>query len=561
MNENNKLDNLVTISQRYRRSVRLDTDINSDDALKGFILQRSGAVALETIADHIKTTDQRAFTITGPYGSGKSSLSLFLSLLAQGNNVAYSIFKSFAEKNIGYGEVIPTFCKTPSFDVKVFTGHKGKLESEIIDWIEGDSAKSFRENLTFLKEQSNERFPNGLIIVVDELGKYLEGAQSDNCYALQELAEVLNRTKNIIFVGILHQSFVAYVNDKSLAERNEWSKVQGRFVDIPLLAAPDEILQMTAEAVICDEKNIPVEIDRAISLVVDFLASKKRIDRANFTKTLKSCWPLNPTVALLLGTLSRRAFFQNTRSVFNFLTSREPLGFKDFLEKTEDLKQTYSFSNLWDYLTTNYEQAIVTSIKESRQFSLASECISNSQKIGPDAVRLVKSISVLYIFGYGSELIATKEILLASMPDLTLERLEKCLNELIKNKITIEHKFKQSFSLFDGSDFDFEKAFQELDEEIDEIDPTLIDSVADLSPIIAKRHYSQTGALRWFSRKIVVDESQITKLINEDGASGSLCVCLKGAENLKAKLDLQERLVLRAYPQNSDEINSVLKDL
>jgi len=68
----------VTIARRFQRSIRLDTDLARADALQGFVCQRSAADGLLGMAGQIAQTTQRAFTWTGPYGGGKSSLAIVL---------------------------------------------------------------------------------------------------------------------------------------------------------------------------------------------------------------------------------------------------------------------------------------------------------------------------------------------------------------------------------------------------------------------------------------------------------------------------------------------------
>jgi hypothetical protein len=72
------LSDAVTVARRFQRSVRVDTDLGAAAALHGFVCQGSGRAALNTMARLIVDAGQRAFTWTGPYGSGKSSLALAL---------------------------------------------------------------------------------------------------------------------------------------------------------------------------------------------------------------------------------------------------------------------------------------------------------------------------------------------------------------------------------------------------------------------------------------------------------------------------------------------------
>lgn len=76
------LSDVVTVARRFQRSIRIDTDLGAASALDGFICNASGRIALETIARAMLESGQRAFTWTGPYGGGKSSLALALASFA-----------------------------------------------------------------------------------------------------------------------------------------------------------------------------------------------------------------------------------------------------------------------------------------------------------------------------------------------------------------------------------------------------------------------------------------------------------------------------------------------
>ena len=73
------------VTRRYQRAIRIDTDLGDPAALEGFICPRSSAEVLETMARHVAESGQGAFTWTGPYGSGKSSLVVALSAALNGN--------------------------------------------------------------------------------------------------------------------------------------------------------------------------------------------------------------------------------------------------------------------------------------------------------------------------------------------------------------------------------------------------------------------------------------------------------------------------------------------
>ena len=92
----------------------------------------------------------------------------------------------------------------------------------------------------------------GVLLFLDELGKVLEAAALGRAdlHFLQELAEVASRSDGkLIVVGILHQAFGEYTGKLAQRTRNEWMKVQGRFIDVPLATVADEQLALLAEAI------------------------------------------------------------------------------------------------------------------------------------------------------------------------------------------------------------------------------------------------------------------------------------------------------------------------
>ena len=76
----------VNVARRFRRSIRIDTDLSDPTALEGFLCPPSSAAVLRTMAKHIAESGQAAFTWTGPYGTGKSSLVIALSAALNGSS-------------------------------------------------------------------------------------------------------------------------------------------------------------------------------------------------------------------------------------------------------------------------------------------------------------------------------------------------------------------------------------------------------------------------------------------------------------------------------------------
>ena len=83
------LTKLVSIRPRFSRSICITRDWDRQDALEGYILTPCGRAALGRITSAISgKSATRVWSLTGPYGCGKSSFNLFLAKLLAGDDSA-----------------------------------------------------------------------------------------------------------------------------------------------------------------------------------------------------------------------------------------------------------------------------------------------------------------------------------------------------------------------------------------------------------------------------------------------------------------------------------------
>jgi hypothetical protein len=535
------LNERVRIARRFLRSIRIDSDLGEASALEGFICPQSSADVLTTLARHVSDTRQGAFTWTGPYGSGKSSLVVALSALLNGDpdlqKEAARIFGKSLTKAVW--DALPT--GTKGWRIVPVIGRRDTPVTVIGDAIKqaGIVLRSPRggwheRNLIATLVEAAAYKPKahgGLILFIDEMGKLLEAAAQDgsDIYILQELAEAASRSSGrLLVVGVLHQAFEEYAHRLSHQMRDEWAKIQGRFIDLVVDTAGEEQIDLIARAIESDHQH---REPGKLSLLTTKHARRDRGtgDAARFALMLEECWPLHPVVACLLGPISRRRFGQNQRSIFGFLNSAEPNGFQDFLNHASD-KELYGPDRLWDYLRTNLEPSILAS-PDGHRWALAAEALERCEAIGDGALhlRLLKTIGVIDLFKERSGLVANFELLCACLPDVPAKQIKEALAKLDEWSFTIFKKFLDAHAIFAGSDFDIEKAVRAALEEIDTIDFTQLKDLAGLQPVLAKRHYHETGALRWFDVNMV----PVNKVVDfaahfkpENGAIGQFLLAI-----------------------------------
>ncbi len=537
------LNERVQIARRFLRSIRIDADLGDAAALEGFVCPQSSADVLATMARHVAETGQGAFTWTGPYGSGKSSLVVALSALLNGKaglqkeaagvfgeNLAKTIRTALPTGTKGW-RILPVVARRddPIAVIGEAVKRTGLVARQPRDgWTESNLIDTLTEAAA-----SKPKTHGGLLLVIDELGKFLEAAARDgsDIYILQQLAEAASRSKGrFLVVGVLHQAFEEYAHRLSHEMRDEWAKVQGRFIDLVVNTAVEEQIDLISRAIesdYCPKKPGPLA-----SAVAGFARRERAGDVARLAAILEACWPLHPVVACMLGPISRRRFGQNQRSIFGFLNSSEPHGFQDYLNHDED-GELYGPDRLWDYLRANLEPSILAS-PDGHRWALAVEAIERCESIGGDAlhVRLLKAIAVMDLFKERSGLMANSDLLRTCFQGTSDKALETALSQLDAWSFTIFKKFLDARAIFAGSDFDIDRAVRAALAEFDEVDLTELKSVAGLQPILAKRHYHDTGALRWFDVNVVPISGLVefaTRFEPQNGAIGQFLLAIPTA--------------------------------
>jgi len=572
----------VYIAPRFQRAIRIDVDLGQPESLDGFMCPQSSVDVLSAMAKHVADTKQGAFTWTGPYGSGKSSLAVALSALLGTDKTLRALAVSSIREPAA-SDIRTTFgAAKKGWQTIAAVGRRDdacRVIGEALvsaGLVSGRRKKPWdgRSIVETLVEAAAEKSRGGVILFIDEMGKLLEGASQGegDVYLFQQLAEAASRSDGrLIVVGVLHQAFEEYANRLSRDFRDEWSKVQGRFVDLVVNAAGEEQIDLISRAI---SSEAPPKSHVALAdRVAKEVQSRKSGVSGFLDAALADCWPLHPIVAALLGPISRRRFGQNQRSIFGFLNSAEPHGFQDFLRRAKD-RDLYTPDRLWDYLQLNLEPSILAS-PDGHRWSIAVEAIERCEAIGGDKshICLLKVISLVDLFKDRSGLVASEELLSAAFPRLSKTDLRSMFKQLSDWSLVAYRKFLGGYAVYAGSDFDIETATERALGDIDGVDFEQLRTLASLQPVMAKRHYHETGALRWFDVEIapLSDAMQtatefepgpstiglfllaIPTLGESEGAAKELC---KRAARLSGKHDIIVGLSSRSW-----SINNISREL
>lgn len=394
-----KLSELVSVHRNFLRSIRLDTDLGRADAISGYILQSPAKQLLDITGSYLLESQQKAFTWTGPYGGGKSSLALTLASCVNEKKDIRDLSRSILGDEINVG-IKQYFYTDEPWIVLPIVGKKTSIESQIQATLNSideqyksliNQEDSVINQLVKLAEVLPKK--SGVLLLIDELGKFLEYAaySGEDIGFYQDLAEAAARCKgNLVIIGILHQSFEQYAAKLGSNVQQEWAKVQGRYIDIPLVTNTDETLELIGKAIHVETQY---EEARKVAENVSKVIHKRRPSAvSNLSVLLEACWPLHPVMAVMLGPASRKKFGQNERSIFSFLTSVEPLGFSEVLQGMDgEIFDYYWPHQFWDYLRGNFEQAILASV-DGHRWSISVDAIERAEAIFSNVhVNLVKT--------------------------------------------------------------------------------------------------------------------------------------------------------------------------
>jgi len=291
------LKDIIRVSRHYQRSIRVDADLGRHDALTGFICHSTAASVLDSMSKQVTETNQRSFTWTGPFGGGKSSLAVALASALHPEKALRAKARTVLnlDRSASFDRAFQT---RKGWLIVPVVGKRGSVVSELNAALRKAKGKGSDNRkisptalINELVQTAEDRAHDGVLVVLDEMGKFLEASamgQGDDVYFFQELAEAAARANGkLVIVGILHQSFAQYGARLGTDTRNDWSKVQGRYVDLPFVAASDEVVELIGRAIEADRR--PPWMQDASNAVAESIRSRRPAVGKKFGQALSSC--------------------------------------------------------------------------------------------------------------------------------------------------------------------------------------------------------------------------------------------------------------------------------
>lgn len=582
------LRDLIHLPRRFHRSVHLPRDWrdgNDGSAPGGYVVteairETARQILEELAAPHGGHAGTRAWTLTGPYGAGKSSFLLFLADLLTRARPRHEEARRLRAEHFPpeaaplrplllQAEAAPLIPAIASALAESFPESDPESAAESAAESGGESgpqgirrralalarrARPSGAECAGLLAEAAAASPGGLLLVLDELGKYLEyaaDAGTEDLFFLQQLAEAAARSERpIALLGALHSGFSDYLPGAAAASghrRAEWQKVQGRFHDLPFALPDEQVLDLIAAALgRADSPRAPDDTaadaahtgtddsdpyaEPAAAITGALPRTANRADAAR----LPGCAPLHPATALLLWPLFRSKAAQNERSLFTFLTSHEPHGLRAFLERETLTPETqppfYRLPALYDYAVEALGSAAFAGA-DARRFRLIAHALARIPAGAPPlAVELVKAVGLLTLYGDAAGLRADRKTLEAAFDHRSAASVRAALRSLKSESILLWRRHRSAYGLWEGSDLDLDEALERALREPEPAPlPERLARAAEPRPLAARQHSVRTGTLRWFEPRLAAPESLAEALARPTEADGLLVFLVGGA--------------------------------
>ena len=572
--ENRSVTDLFRVPRRYLRSVHLENDFCDPTTLNSYVITPSVAALFWRLLDAVEpSSTKRAWRITGDFGTGKSSFALvFAHLLRDPMKPELAHIRRAIEQ---FGE-IRDLANTKMLPILV-TGDRESLVpalargiSRVLKQLKDDGG--IDEDLNDLEEQTervvrfgkpselppllrrlNQYSANkgfkGVLLVLDELGKFLEYAafhpEQEDVYVLQVLAEEAARSGDhpLVVVALLHQNISAYAQGLPSTSRLEWAKVAGRFDEITLDQQLAHVVALVSGALNIDEELIPNSVADAIHRVRNATFETGWYGASPKYLSPLEMYPLHPTVLPVLVRFFAR-FGQHERSLFSFLLSSEPFGLQAFAERSADASGWYRLSDFYDYVRLTFGDRLAGGSYSSDWLRIVGtlDRLQHLVDVNLHELRVLKVVALLNLLD-AEYLLPNRVVLEAALTDGDPSGIvSEALSALIQRGLLFDRGVAGGYCLWPSTSVDLGSAFEAAKREISPLDgiSTLVTLFIERTSVVARRHYIETGTLRHFEVRYVDSEVLFEGVVPATESDGLVLVVL--CDSSEQRNQLTERI-------------------
>ena len=554
------LRSIVQPNMNIARSINLDRDYRQTDLISDYHITAKTTEILSRFADSLEGEKVNAWSLTGPYGMGKSAFVNYLLSIAgptsdpatalalnKIKSVDVHLYKRLSKNmakiagetgflrvpvTAAYEPVNNSLARGLSNVIKTLQfSHKNKIQVALNNMLQSKVVES--STLFDLFREIQNKITKPMMIVVDEFGKNLDFMSTHHdrgdIFIMQQLAEM-----NSVYLWVcLHQAFDGYASGLSSLQRREWSKVQGRFEDISFVESTSQMLYLMKKALKYNFNGEYKErLENWANNALRFVADTDIIGKKDFTlENILSIYPLHPVTAVALIELCTR-FAQNDRTLLTFMCNNDRLALSTFLHNTTIDNSNGLPAVGLDYLYDYFFNISITAYinrAESQRWIEIHDIINSNVNLLDTEIKVLKTIGVLNLLSGSLGLKATPETIvnvIEQTSGIDKYMIKKDLDNLVNRGVLLYREYAGEYRLWEGSDFNIQQAINDKRDklEIGKLD-FILQKYLPLHPVIASRHSYKTGTVRRFERKWLSEESLNENLAPQEGFDGLVLYC------------------------------------
>ena len=544
----------VGVADRFARSANLERDASLVEPLDGYVVTARALDVVSRIATAATSGSAGgAWSLTGPYGSGKSSLALLLDAAfgpaGETRDAALALISAASGSggggggggNVGLAHELHR-TEQRGFHRGLVTAQREPLAQTVLRALHTavrrsfggiPPASSFRAASALQHALDDAAAAGGdprrtgpspaalleiaqclaadgpLLLVFDEFGKNLEAVAESSVsasgetdpYLLQQLAEAgQGRGLPIFILTLQHQSFDDYLSAVDIPSRREWAKVQGRFEDIAYVESPAQTRALISSVFTVDDEKLQGRIRRWARPQGQAMRSLGVADLSD-PATAASCWPLHPVAAVVLSELCRR-YGQHERTLFSFLTGQEMTGSNGFLATTalpgRGALPALGLDAVYDYFVGSSGLSSMTAASSSRWIEIATR-LRDAHGLSDGQMRVAKAVAMLNLVSTSGTIRASEHVI-----ELVEPGAAEALDELCDAGLVTHRAFADEYRIWQGTDVDIRNLLEESKRQVQRLAIfEVMSSMQDPQPVVAARHSAMHDSLRVFCQQYV----------------------------------------------------------
>lgn len=521
------MSDVVSVSDRFAKSANVERDISRGVFSSYRLTSRGADVLAQIVSGMLDASSGRAFSITGPYGTGKSSFAVFLGALLANSSTA--LYKSAFDKLRAEDPNLASAWEGARDQVGLSAvdaaiGFVTAKAEPVSQTLQRAVAKFSEEQISsgdVVSKIRREAASRPVFVLLDEFGKNLESFSTSQSagdpFILQELAEASQGADPlpIFLLTMQHLAFDEYVTDSSYASRREWAKIQGRFHDISFVETSLQSQALVASALKVNDADFAKALDGW------FGEAGASFDQLTDLAIARNSYPLHPVALAALPELCNR-YGQNERTLFSFIAGSESAALPTLINQLPvDSGGNLPFvdlENLYDYFLASASSFIGVSSSASKWLEIETR-IRDTVGLTKFELKTLKSIAVLNLVSTGGALRASNSLILSLFESLGFESqaVGDSLRSLVDKNLLTFREFSDEWRIWQGSDFDVRSAIEVARTRAARARTAdLLRSSSDLQSLVAGRTSQEKGILRIFSQSIATDGIKLDEIDPRD---------------------------------------------